>query len=289
MADPVADNADFAVDELKRKARRRLVGAIVIALAAATLLPLLLEQEQKPLGDDVAVQIPPVDSGSFVSRLSPEPAKGPAPEARPDAGSIKSSTEISAPVASPVPRPADAAERPAPAGDAGTKADAKADTKADTKADAKTDAKPVASTVKSGAADPRPVAADTRSESKAAAKSAPPAAPANPALSSAATLAAPVASDSQAAGTPPADPAAGASRTEGYVVQLGAFTDKYGANALAGKLKKQGYPAFTEPVETSRGTLWRVRAGGYPTRPAAVEARNKLKADGHDGVVTAAK
>lgn len=248
MADPVAHNADIAVDELKRKARRRLVGAIVIALAAATLLPLLLEQEQKPLGDDVSVQIPPVDSGRFVSRLTPEPAKDPAPEARPDAGSIKSSTEVSAPVAVPVPvpRPADATERPASAADAGATADTKADPKAD-------------------------------------------ATPANPALSSAATLAAPAASDSQAAGTPPADPVAGASRTEGYVVQLGAFTDKYGANALAGKLKKQGYPAFTEPVETRRGTLWRVRAGGYPTRPAAVEARNKLKADGHDGVVTAVK
>jgi len=257
MADPVADNADFAVDELKRKARRRLVGAIVIALAAATLLPLLLEQEQKPLGDDVSVQIPPVDSGRFVSRLTPEPAKAPATEARPDAGSIKSATEISAPVAVPAPPPADAAERPASA--------ARADAKADAKADA-------------------------RSEPKGAAKPAPPAASANPALSSAATLTAPAAADATAGAPPPADaPAAEVSRTEGYVVQLGAFTDKYGANALAGKLKKQGYPAFTEPVETSRGTLWRVRAGGYPTRPAAVEARNKLKADGHDGVVTAAK
>lgn len=72
-------------------------------------------------------------------------------------------------------------------------------------------------------------------------------------------------------------------------MQLGAFTDKYGANALAGKLKNVGYPAFTEPVETRRGTLWRVRVGGYPTRQAALEARNKLKADGHDGVVTGAK
>ncbi len=73
-------------------------------------------------------------------------------------------------------------------------------------------------------------------------------------------------------------------------MQLGAFTDKYGANALARKLKKIGYPAYTEPVETSRGTtLWRVRVGGYPTRQAAAEARTRLKADGQDGLVTAAK
>ena len=75
MADPVADNADFAVDELKRKARRRLVGAIVIALAAATILPLVLEKEQKPLGDDVSVQIPAVDNGKFVSRLKDDKSK----------------------------------------------------------------------------------------------------------------------------------------------------------------------------------------------------------------------
>ena len=44
---------DLAVDELKRRARRRLVGAIVLALAAAVILPLLLESDPKPLGDEV--------------------------------------------------------------------------------------------------------------------------------------------------------------------------------------------------------------------------------------------
>ena len=63
---------DLAVDELKRRARRRLVGAIVLALAAAVLLPLLLESEPKPLGDDVSIQIPPIDNGKFVNPLSPD-------------------------------------------------------------------------------------------------------------------------------------------------------------------------------------------------------------------------
>ena len=70
MADRIADDADLAVDELKRKARRRLVGAIVLALAAAIILPMLLEKEPRPLGDDVSVQIPPVDEGKFVNRLT---------------------------------------------------------------------------------------------------------------------------------------------------------------------------------------------------------------------------
>lgn len=63
-----------AVDELKRRARRRLVGAIVLALAAAVILPLLLESEPQPLGDDVSIRIPPIDSGKFVTPLSPAKA-----------------------------------------------------------------------------------------------------------------------------------------------------------------------------------------------------------------------
>src|SRR5258705_13499731 len=70
MADRIVENADQIVDEMKRKARRRLVGAIVLALAAAVILPLLLEKEPRPLGDDVSVQIPPVDEGKFVNRLT---------------------------------------------------------------------------------------------------------------------------------------------------------------------------------------------------------------------------
>ncbi len=70
------DASDPAVDELKRRARRRLVGAVVLALAAAVILPLLLESDPKPLGDDVSIQIPPIDSGKFVNPLSPlAPAK----------------------------------------------------------------------------------------------------------------------------------------------------------------------------------------------------------------------
>src|SRR5437868_10183746 len=66
--------AEPAVEELKRRARRRLVGAIVLALAAAVVLPLLLESDPKPLGDDVSIQIPPIDSGKFITPLSPAKA-----------------------------------------------------------------------------------------------------------------------------------------------------------------------------------------------------------------------
>lgn len=72
-------------------------------------------------------------------------------------------------------------------------------------------------------------------------------------------------------------------------MQLAAFSDDKGAKALANKLKRAGYAAYVEPVTTSRGTLWRVRVGGYATRSEADAARVKLKDEGYSGIVTAAK
>src|SRR3954465_13294488 len=96
----MAEPAGINVDELRRRARRRLVGAVVLALGVAVVVPMLLETEQKPLGDDVAVKIPPIDDGKFVNRLSEnraregasapandDAAKGTVPPAAPPSGS----------------------------------------------------------------------------------------------------------------------------------------------------------------------------------------------------------
>ena len=41
----MADPADLNLDELKRRGRRRLIGAIVLALVAAVVVPMLLESD----------------------------------------------------------------------------------------------------------------------------------------------------------------------------------------------------------------------------------------------------
>jgi len=326
MADPIADNADFAVEELKRKARRRLVGAIVLALAAATLLPLLLEQEQQPLGEDVSVQIPPVDSGRFVSRLKGD--KGPdAPTGgNTNSGPIRpgGATEAATPAPAPAPPSAAPAAMPAPVADpttapspAGTEprpaassgpTDAKAAAKVEAAPPAKTEAKapakaearqpPVAAATAPTEIvipEPKPAgppAAGTATLAGTASGPAATAALAGPAsaIAGTATLAGSASGPVAAAADSTAGPAGAESpRAEGFVVQLGAFTDSYGANALANKLKKAGYPAYTESIETSRGTLWRVRVGGYPSRQEAAEARSRLKVEGHNGIIAAAR
>jgi DedD protein len=57
----------------KKRARRRLVGAIALALAAAVGLPMLLDSQPKPPAGDIAIQIPSKDKAAPLPAPS-EPA-----------------------------------------------------------------------------------------------------------------------------------------------------------------------------------------------------------------------
>jgi DedD protein len=61
--------------QLKRRARRRLIGAIVLVTAMVVVLPMVLDSEPKPVARDIAVQIPPSDSGPFAGQIAPLPAQ----------------------------------------------------------------------------------------------------------------------------------------------------------------------------------------------------------------------
>jgi DedD protein len=62
--------------ELKKRARRRLTGAIVLVLAVVVALPLLLDNRPRPVSKDIDVRIPAQDADRVVSKpISPsEPA-----------------------------------------------------------------------------------------------------------------------------------------------------------------------------------------------------------------------
>jgi DedD protein len=291
MADRIPDNADLAVDELRRKARRRLVGAIVLALAAAIIVPLLLEKEPKPLGDEVSVQIPPIDEGRFVNRLTGTKGKETAKEAKAEK---KAETDATPPATAEAPAtpPAPASGAPVPSPSSSAPSPSSQPITAAPPAKSITDAE---QRLLSPATKPTPKA-DTPAKPPTPAEPAPqPAAKSTPVLASAPapTAAAPAKVEPRA--EPKTETKADAAASEasatptGFAVQLAAFADDKGANALAAKLRKAGYAAYTEAVQTSRGTLWRVRVGGYPTREAAIAARDKLKAEGHAGIVAPAK
>ncbi len=279
MADRIEENTDVAVSEFRRKARRRLLGAIVLALGAAILLPLLLETEPRPLGDDVSIQIPPVDNGKFVSRLSPDKAK----EAKPDINAAPKSGEAPAPISPAAPAPTPASN--APNGGAAANAPPATTASAPPPATAPEPATRPITPAPKAVADAGALAEATSKATPAATDSPTAPEPVPAAAPAAVTLAG--ATDTNASA---AAPAADAPRKpEGFIIQLAAFTDDKGANAFANKMKKLGYPAYTEPVQTNRGKLWRVRVGGYPTRAAANDALANLKAAGHNGLVSAVK
>ena len=68
--------------QLKRRARRRLIGAIVLVTAIVVVLPMVLDSEPKPSGGEVAVRIPSPNSGTFSPKLVTE---APAPKTAPKA------------------------------------------------------------------------------------------------------------------------------------------------------------------------------------------------------------
>ncbi len=70
--------------QLKKRARRRLVGAIVLVTAVAVVLPMILDSEPKPVTRDINIQIPSPDAGVLSAKPVPlTPAEKPEAAAAP--------------------------------------------------------------------------------------------------------------------------------------------------------------------------------------------------------------
>lgn len=67
-----------------------------------------------------------------------------------------------------------------------------------------------------------------------------------------------------------AAPPAAAATTENWYVQIGSFGNPGNARAVVQKLRQKDWPVALEPIQGSKGVLYRVRVGPYPT-----EARGK--------------
>lgn len=59
--------------QLKKRARRRLVGAVALVLLIVVFLPMVLDSEPKPLNQDVSISIPPIPKADSSSQLPPPP------------------------------------------------------------------------------------------------------------------------------------------------------------------------------------------------------------------------
>jgi DedD protein len=72
MARPVSDEEL----QLKKRARRRLVGAIVLVTAVAVVLPMVLDSEPRPVSQNIDIQIPSPDAAEFKPKGVPSGTSG---------------------------------------------------------------------------------------------------------------------------------------------------------------------------------------------------------------------
>ncbi len=118
---------DDAATQLKKRARRRLIGAIALALLAAIILPMVMDHQPAPSLKDIQVRIPSPDEGA-TQRVTGKLAQAP-------------KAEKTAPPAAEAPQPAKSASREeAPAAPA--RPAEKAESKPMAKAEPKPEAKP---------------------------------------------------------------------------------------------------------------------------------------------------
>jgi DedD protein len=99
-------DSDLQTD-LRKRARRRLLGAIALALTAAIVLPIVMDHEPRPPAQDIAVRIPPRDAAP--------PLASPARDAQPDTDTTEPAPPPAPPDSEPLPASRNEAPKPAPA------------------------------------------------------------------------------------------------------------------------------------------------------------------------------
>ena len=107
------------VNSLKRRGRRRLVGAIALVLAAVIVLPMVFDSDPKGSAPPVSVRIPGEDETGFTPKVTPkvetsvpEKTKEKAAQQAPEKAAEKAPAPVAEKPAEKAPEPA--AEKPAP-------------------------------------------------------------------------------------------------------------------------------------------------------------------------------
>jgi DedD protein len=262
----------------KKRARRRLIGAIALVLAAIIGLPMFLDSEPKPLADDIAIQIPSKDKPA---RPNAAAERQPAPPAAPASSKVSASSsldpeeEVVEPATSAAAEPAPAQKKPAaPAAPIAPLASSVTPQKP--KEDIKQEIKP-AKPAKPAVAE-KPAAPPVKAESKPEPKPEPKVAEKNDDSARAIALL-------EGKSEPKA---AAEKKPEKFVVQVAALASKEKVNELQAKLKEAGIRSYTQTVATSSGERIRIRVGPFGSREDADKARSKIVKLGLNGTLVPA-
>ncbi|MBW8900221.1 MAG: SPOR domain-containing protein [Massilia sp.] len=282
----------------KKRARRRLVGAIALALAAAVGLPMLLDSEPKPLAGDIAIQIPAKDKAAPL----PVPAADKTVSA---ADSVDKDEEVvdAPPPASTAKAPAVAAAKPAsvatqppavtPKPDAKPatpkpepKVEHKPEPKPEPKAESKPEHKDTPKPEHKDApkAEHKDAKTDTRLAEKEKAERAekikpkPEDKPVKPHDDAARAMA--ILEDKPAEKEKLAE-----SASQRFVLQVAAMSSAEKAAEVQARLREAGISSYTQKTTTPSGELIRVRVGPL-SREEAEKVRAKLGRLGMSGAMT---
>ncbi|CAH2940329.1 MAG: Septum-associated cell division protein DedD [uncultured Paraburkholderia sp.] len=254
----------------KQRARRRLVGAIAMVVAAVVVLPMVLDSHPKPVTDDISIDIP--------SRPAPKLTKH---EVDTQAGVAPDNPAPDAALAASSFAPA---RMGAQAQSGAVSGDIRQD-RQDARQQAQANLNSTAAAKPAGKPQPPAVAANAAPTPTPTAPAAP-AVAAKPANKSAAhsnaTAAAPSADETSVAASADANSGTPASPPGSrFAVQLGAFANEANARNWASKLKAAGVPAYIEHRKQADGTtLTLLRAGPFADRAAASAAIAKVRGAG---------
>jgi DedD protein len=267
----------------KKRARRRLVGAIALALAAAVGLPMLLDAEPKPLAGDIAIQIPskdkaaplPVPSDPVSAADSVDQGEEIVEAPKPKQAAV-AAPAIAPPVVAEV-RAAPPKHEPAraePAKAAHPKAEPpKPEPKPEHKALAKAEPKPEPKP-------PVPVAAAAKPVDKPAPKAGKPDEKPRAQSPEDASRALAILEGNQAE---KAHEAAGGK----FVLQVAALGSQEKAAELQAKLREAGIHSFTQKLSKPSGELIRVKVGPF-SKEEAEKVRARLGKLGLSGTMVPA-
>lgn len=276
----------------KRRARRRLVGALVIGSGVAVALPLILDREPRYPKPEIRVDIPPRDAPLPVrvqneadspagqrGAASPESARA----ARAEAGRVAEARSGSA--TGEMANPADSRQQPREPIlqqlDAPQDARGAGRNDADAKAQAARQEAARQEAAKQEAA--RQEAARAQAARQEAARQ--DAAKLEAAKQEAARQEAArqeAAKQALAKAEPPR-----ALPSQNWAVQIGQFARPENARAAESKASGLGLRAYSETLQTAQGERIRVRAGPFATRAAAEDARGRLIAAGLEAALIA--
>lgn len=257
----------------KKRARRRLVGAVALVLAAVIGLPMILDSDPKPLSDDVTIQIPSKDtppaSAPTVAESKPVTSASVLPANETPQSSLSAGEEVveqapkrvaEKPVEPPkqVAKPVLPEPSPAPAAAVTTPTPVKPPVVA------KVEPAPASKPQQPPAIDKHDTSAEAARarailEGRGADK---------PAAKSTATNAA---------------SAGGAGKVS---LQVAALASQDKVNELQKKLQAAGLKSYTQKVSTASGDRIRVRVGPFASEAEAEKAKTKLSAIGLSGTMT---